>query len=87
MKLKCSLENIELDDELIAIPVGNGAENLHAMLRINETASDILALLQEETTEEEVIREMLKIYNTDEATMKKSVHAFIEKLSAAGVLA
>ena len=87
MKLKCALENIELDDEMIAIPVGNGAENLHAMLRINETASDILALLKEETTEEEVVREMLKIYNTDEATMTKSVHAFLEKLSAAGVLA
>lgn len=87
MKLKCDLENIALDDEMIAIPVGDGADNLRAMFRINETASDILALLKEETTEEEVIREMLKIYNADEATMKKSVHDFIEKLSNAGILA
>lgn len=87
MKLKCALENIELDDELIAVPVGDGADKLRAMLRINETASDILVLLKQETTEEDVVREMLKIYNTDEVTMTKSVHAFIEKLSAAGVLA
>lgn len=86
MKLKCSLESIELDDRMVAIPVGENADKLHAMLNINETASDILNLLKEDTTEETVVREMLKIYDADEATMTKSVHAFIEKLNEAGIL-
>ena len=87
MKLKCSLEYVELDDKTIAIPVGKDADELHSMLNINETASDILTLLKEDTTEEAVVREMLKLYDTDEETMAKAVHTFIGKLNEAGLLA
>ena len=87
MKLKYEFENVELDGEIMAVPVGDGAENLCKMLRLNETASDILKLLKEETTEAEVVREMLKVYKSDEATMTKAVHDFVGKLADAGVLA
>ena len=58
----------------------------NARLRLNETGADILNLLKEETTEETVVAEMLKIYATDRERMTKSVHAFLEKLQDAGVL-
>lgn len=87
MKLKYTFENVELDDETMAIPVGEGADSLHAVLRLNDTASDILKLLKNETTEEQVVAEMLKMYEADRDTMAKHVHAFVEKLQAAGVLA
>lgn len=87
MKLKYTMENVELDGEQIAIPVGESAAQLHSMLRLNETASDILALLKEETTEENIVREMLLLYETDEETMKAAVRTFLDKLNDAGLLA
>lgn len=87
MKLKYAFETVELDGETMAIPVGAGADQLHAVFRLNETASDIMKLLKDETTEEQVVEEMLKLYQVDRDKMATQVHAFMERLQAAGVLA
>lgn len=86
MKLKYEFEKMELDDEIIAVPIGNDAINLHAVLKINETASDILDLLKKETSEEHVVDALLKLYSVDRSDLSYYVHLFIKELDKLGLI-
>ena len=87
MKLKYEFETVELDGEIMAVPVGDNAEELHAMLRLNDTASAILKLLAEETTEEAVCKAILAEYEGDETEIRGYIHEFIGKLKEFDLLA
>ena len=52
MKTKYRFEIMELDDGLVAVPVGAGAEQFQGVLKLNETAKSIIELLENETTED-----------------------------------
>ena len=87
MKLKYEFEKVEMDDQIMAVPVGEEGGKLHAMLRLNETASFILDLLREETTEEKVLEAVLKEYEGDENEIKAYISEFIAQLRENEVLA
>ena len=86
MKLKYEFETVEIDNEIMAVPVGVNAENLHAMLRLNETAAAILALLKEETTKQKVIDAILSEYEGDPDKIAASVRGYLQTLRDKGVL-
>ena len=87
MKAKYSFEIMDLDDGLVAVPVGDEAEQFHGVLKVNETAVDILKLLEEETTEDEIIEKLLEEYNGSREEIASCVHEYIEKLISEGVVA
>ena len=86
MKLKYEFETVEIDGEIMAVPVGDNADELHAMLRLNETAAAILGLLKEETTEQAVIDGILAEYEGDPAEIAAQVRAYLQTLRDNGVL-
>ncbi len=86
MKTKYRFEIMELDDGLVAVPVGAGAEQFQGVLKLNETAKSIIELLENETTEEEIVNSLLKEYDGDSAQISSCVHEYIEKLSTEGLL-
>ena len=86
MKAKYAFEIMDLDGERVAVPVGDGAEQFHGVLKMNETASDILKLLEKDTTEDQIIIDLLKEYEGDPDEMRKYVHSYIEQLIAEGVV-
>ena len=86
MRLKYKFEKMELDGGMIAVPVGAGAVALHAVLNVNEEAMRILELLQEETTEEGIVEQLLKEYEGDKEEIASLVHAFINQLSRGNIL-
>ena len=51
-----------------------------------ETAAAILKLLARDTTEEQIVEELLKEYTGDKAEIAAYVHEFIEKLKAEGIV-
>ena len=77
---------MELDGEIVAVPVGEGASELHAVLNVNEEAMRILELLQEETTEENVIAQLLKEYAGEKEEIAPLVSAYISQLRQEGLL-
>lgn len=77
---------MELDGETVAVPVGESAENLHAVLNVNEEAMRILELLSEETTEDAVVKKLLTEYVGTEAEIRPQVHNFIEQVRQEGFL-
>ena len=80
MKSKYTFEKMELDGQIVAVPVGENASDLHAVLNLNEEAMSILECLKEETTEEDIIQKLLKEYDSTETELQPMVHAFIEQL-------
>ena len=62
MKLKYELTFVEIADEIAAVPVGDGAEEFHGIIKCNDSMKEMLELLAEETTEAQVTAGMLGIY-------------------------
>ena len=86
MKCKYMIEKMELDGEIIGVPVGENASELHAVLNVNEEAMRILELLQEETTEESIVAQLLKEYEGTREEIAPLVSAYIEQLRQEGLL-
>ena len=80
MKSKYTFEKMELDGQIVGVPVGENAGELHAVLNLNEEAASILECLKEDTTEEGIINKLLSEYDSTEAELKPLVDTFIERL-------
>ena len=86
MKCKYLFEKMELDGEIVGVPMGESASELHAVLNLNEEAMRILELLREETTEEAIVAQLLKEYDSSEEEITPLVHTFIHQLRQEGFL-
>ena len=86
MKCKYTLEKMELDGEIVAVPVGEGASEFHAVINVNEEAMRILELLREDTTEERIVAQLLTEYEGTAEGIQPLVHAFIDQLRQEGLL-
>lgn len=87
MKAKYTFEIMELDDGMVAVPVGNDSEQFHGVLKVNETAATILKLLENEITQEEIVETLLKEYEGSKDEIIESVREYIEILTAENVIA
>ena len=86
MKAKYMFEIMDLDDGLVAVPVGDGAVQFHGVMKVNETAAAILKLLQQETTENAIVEALLKEYTGDKDEIAGYVREYIEKLKTEGIV-
>ncbi len=86
MKLKYHFEKMEIEDEIVAVPVGENANELHSVLNLNEVAMRILELLHEETTEEEIVSHLLLEYEGEKAAVEKAVQSFVAQLRQENLL-
>lgn len=86
MKLKYNFEIMELDEEHIAVPVGDNAGELHGIVKFNSTGAEIIKLIQEEKSEEEIVEELSKEYDSALNEIQEFVTGFIAQLKEAGLL-
>lgn len=87
MKLKYQFAIQKVTDFWAAVPVGADARNYHGVISLNESACDMMKLLQQDITEEQLVQKMHEEYDADENELRKDVHDFIAKLREAEVLA
>ena len=86
MKLKYMLEATELDDELICVPVGPGAEEVQGVLKLNASGYEIVKLLEEETDQETIVNALAAKYETERATLAAYVEKFVSALRESGMI-
>jgi len=86
MKLKYTFETVELDDQVVAVPVGEGSQDFRAAVRLNDSAAEIFDLLKEDTTEEAVVEALVKRHGDDRDEVAGFVHEFIENLKKEAIL-
>ena len=80
MRLKHKYATTKLNDEVIAVPVGDDVdENLRA-IKMNEISAFILNLLKNETSIESIVDAVYKEYDAPRERIAADVERFIEAL-------
>ena len=87
MKLRFDFSVMEMDGELVAVPVGEGADRLHGSIKLNPVAADIFEQLKEETDPARVHRYLKEKYpdSTDDE-IGPFLASFLSKLYREGLL-
>lgn len=80
MQLKCSFELMELDDRLIAVPVGENSNGFHGIIKLNNTASYIFNLLKNDITEEEIVESLKEEYDAPIEILVEDLRKFLFEL-------
>ena len=86
MKSKYIFERMELDGEIVAVPVGENASDLHAVLNVNEEAMRILELLQHDTSEQEIVEILSTEYASSKDDIRPLVHEYLAQLRQEGFI-
>lgn len=86
MKIKEDFLLREVAGSNIVVPLGDAEMNFGGMMTLNEVGTFIWRALEQETTEEAVVKALLSEYAIDEATAKKDVHTYIARLRDKGVI-
>lgn len=87
MKIKEGFVLKQVADVTIVVPAGEAALDFNGMITLNDTAAFLWRLLENETTQEELLSAMLKEYDVDEKTAKAGIAKFVAKLNEEGLLA
>ncbi len=80
MKLKYSLEMVDMGSEVIAVPVGNDANKMRGVLKLNIEGKEILEYLKSDTTMDEIVNSLAVKYQNDRGVLEKYVQKIIEIL-------
>ncbi len=86
MKLKYTFEIMEIDDQLMAVPVGENADELHGIVRLNKTGSFIFECLKEDISEEEIVEKLSEKYDSSLDEVKEDVRSYLSQLKEAGLI-
>ena len=80
MKLKYDFEMLELGQEIIAVPVGKGAQEYRGVIKLNDSASKIFSMLKGDVSEDEILSTLQKEYDTPRELLAKYVKDLITQL-------
>ena len=87
MKIKDDFVLQELVDEYIVVPVGEEADKLHGVIRLNNTGAFLWNhLSQKDQTIEDLAAAIMKEYSIDAADAKEDVVKFIEIIKELGCI-
>lgn len=70
----------------VVVPVGEATFHFPGMMRLNETGAYLWELLEQEQSVTSLVDAVMLRYEIDEATARRDVEAFIEKLLPTGAL-
>lgn len=85
MKIKDGFLLRQVAGQTVVLPFGDELD-LNMMITLNDTGAFLWEHLQNETTEEELVKALLAEYDVDEATARQSVSGFVAKLNENGFL-
>lgn len=86
MRLKYTFETMELDDQLIAVPVGETASEFRGVIKLNEASAFIFGKLKQETTEDAIIEAMTEEYDAPREVLAADVKRVVNEFSEKGLL-
>lgn len=87
MRLKYQMAIQEVAGTYMAVATGNDVRSYYNILKLNKTGKTILEMLQQETSEDAIVAELMNRYEGDEALIRASVADIIDKFSKEGLIA
>ncbi len=85
MKLKYDFEIMDMGDQVMAVPVGDNAHELHGVIRLNETGAELLKMIQAGMSEDQMVETLGKKYETAESEIRAFVTEFVANFKEAGL--
>ena len=85
MKIKDGFMLRTVSGQTVVLPVA-GDLDLNMMIKLNDTGRFLLEKLQKDTTMDELVGEVLKNYDIDEAAARNYIEAFVKELEKNGFL-
>lgn len=70
----------------VVVAIGKASEEFNGLITLNESGAFLWKLLQNGTTYQEMLDEMLKEYDTDEQTAREGIDAFLNIAREAGLI-
>ena len=87
MKLKYQFETMQLDDQVVAVPVGGDTARLQGVIKMNGSAAEIFQMLVQDTSEAEIVASLMKEYKDSSAEeIQEYVRSFLSILSEKDIL-
>ncbi len=86
MKIKENFMLRKVADCFVVVPIGAAVSEFNGMINLNEAGAFLWQLLENDTTEEAVVKAMLEQYDVDEATAKADVARFVAQLKDAALI-
>ena len=86
MRLKYTLDTVDMGEEIIAVPVGDDTEKIHGIVKLNRSGLVILDLLKNNVTIEEIVEKLDYKYDNSREELEEYVKNVIETLENAGII-
>ena len=86
MKIKEGFIKKNVGGAEVVVAVGEASLNFNAMITLNGPAAFLWTLLENDTTEDELVNAMTEKYDIDAETARKDIVAFIDKAKNAGII-
>lgn len=80
MKLKSQLMLRKIADNWMAVPVGERTRDVPGVIVLNETGAFLWKLLEQDTTQQDLVSALLAEYEVDMETAKQDVEKFLADL-------
>lgn len=77
MKFKYSFEFVNMGDEIIMVPVGDGASEIQGVIKLNEEGHKIVQLLMQGMDEDKIVELLGKEYDNGNETIKGYVNKVV----------
>ena len=85
MRLCCSFEIVEMEDEIVAVPVGENSANKNGILKLNPEGKEIFEMLMKGFSEEEIRNNLFEKYE-NKSEIEEILKSFLDKLKEYNVL-
>ena len=87
MKLKEGVIISQVENEFVAVFAGEAGKACSGMMRMNKVSAYIMELLQNDTSEDQLVAALLERYEVSEEDARKSVVFVVDQVRKAGILA
>lgn len=86
MHLKYTFETMKLDNQVIAVPVGNGTEQFRGVIKLNETGAFIFELLRTEIDKDGIIKALENQFDAPRNVLEEDLEKYVEEFAEKGLL-
>ena len=86
MKLLSSVFVTEVDGEFVAVAAGEAAKKFSGMIQMNGTAAFVVGRLQNNTTVDGLVADLVAEYDVTEEVARRNVEGILSNLRKAGWL-
>lgn len=86
MKLKYIFDAVDMGEEIIAVPVGDDAEKIHGVLKLNKSGQEILELLKNDITIDQIVEKLALKYDNTREELQEHAMSEIKILKDAGLI-